>query len=75
MRRAIGLAAAAASTSGAMMLAPDAANAATAQSAHLQTASNVSKASGGGYGRHYRIFRHHRYWDGRGHGYDGYFWN
>jgi len=54
VKRAFGLAAAAVGTSGAMMLAPAAANAATAHPAHVQTVSNVSKASGwwpgGGYG-------------------------
>jgi hypothetical protein len=47
---AFGLAAAAVSTSGAMMLAPAMANAATAYPAHMQTASNVSQASSGWYG-------------------------
>jgi hypothetical protein len=50
VKRTIGLAAAAASTSGAMMLAPTVANAATAHPAHMQTASNVSKASYGLWG-------------------------
>jgi hypothetical protein len=44
-----GLAAVAVGTSGAMMLAPAAANAATAHPAHMQTASNVSKALRGGH--------------------------
>ena len=50
VKRALGLAAAAASTSGAMMLAPTVANAATAHPAHAQTVSNVSKANWGGWG-------------------------
>jgi hypothetical protein len=40
MKRAFGLAAAAVSTSGAMMLAPAAANAATTHPAHVQTVSD-----------------------------------
>jgi hypothetical protein len=47
VKRAIGLAAAAASTSGAMMLTPAVANAATAHPAQMQTVSNVSRASCG----------------------------
>jgi hypothetical protein len=53
VKRAFGLTAAVVSTSGAMMLAPTVANAATAHPAHVQTASNVSTASyghGGGHG-------------------------
>ena len=54
LKRAFGLAAAAAGTSGAMMLAPGVASAATAHPAHaltIGTASNVSKASScGGWG-------------------------
>jgi hypothetical protein len=42
LKRALGLAAAAASTSGTMMLAPAAANAATAHPAHTQTVSTAS---------------------------------
>ena len=53
VKQAFGLAAAAVGTSGAMMLAPAVANAATAQPAHVQavshvqTVSNVSRADGG----------------------------
>jgi hypothetical protein len=55
VKRAFGLAAAAAGTSGTMMLAPAVANAAAAHPAHVQTASYVSAASnsyGGGYWDH-----------------------
>jgi len=47
VKRAFGLAAVAVGGSGAMMLAPAVANAATAHPAHAQTVSNVSRASGG----------------------------
>jgi hypothetical protein len=47
MKRALGLTAAAVSASGAMMLAPTVANAATAHPAHVQTVSNVSSPSCG----------------------------
>jgi hypothetical protein len=53
VKQAFGLAAAAVGTAGAMMLAPAVANAATAQPAHvqavshMQTVSNISRASGG----------------------------
>ena len=50
LKRALGLAAAAVSTSGTMMLAPGVANAATARPAHTQTvstASNFAKADSG----------------------------
>jgi hypothetical protein len=70
VKRAFGLTAAAVGTSGAMMLAPAVANAATAYPAHVQTVSNVSKASGGGFGdgffgdgffgfHHHFCFHHH----------------
>jgi hypothetical protein len=63
LKRAFGLAAAAVSTSGAMMLAPSVANAATAHPAHVQTASYVSQGygGGGGYGNHTgsRVCRYH----------------
>jgi phosphate-selective porin len=45
VKRALGLAASAVAATGMMMLAPAAANAATAHPAHMQTVSNVSKAS------------------------------
>jgi hypothetical protein len=47
VKRALGLAAAAVSSTGAMMLVPTMANAATA---HTQAAGNVSKTSGWGWG-------------------------
>ena len=47
VKRAFALAAAAAGTGGAMMLAPAVANAATAQPAHMQTVSSVSSPSWG----------------------------
>ena len=50
LKRALGLAAAAAGTSGTMMLAPAVANAATAHPAHAQTATSVSKANHAGWG-------------------------
>ena len=50
VKRTIGLAAAGVGTTGVIMLAPTAANAATMHHAHAQTVSNVSKASDGGYG-------------------------
>ena len=62
MKRALGLAAAAASTSGAMMLTPAVANAATAHPAHVQTVSNASRASvDGGFFPffHHCFFFHH----------------
>jgi hypothetical protein len=76
VKRALGLAAAAVGTSGAMMLAPAAANAATAHPAHVQTArtaSYVLDASygwGGGYGG-YGGFRSYGGFRGYG-GYGGY---
>jgi hypothetical protein len=45
LKRALGLAAAAVSTSGTMMLAPGVVNAATARPAHTQTVSTASTAS------------------------------
>jgi hypothetical protein len=47
VKRVFGLAATAAGTGGAMMLAPTVANAATAHPAHAQTVNNVSKVSDG----------------------------
>jgi hypothetical protein len=70
VKRALGLATAAVSTAGTMMLAPAVANAATAHPAHAQTvstASHVSKA-GNGSGLGYR--HPHRY--GYRGGYGGY---
>ena len=75
VKRAFGLAAAAVGTSGAMMLAPAAANAATAHPAHVQTARTASYVldasygwgGGGGYGG----FRSYGY--GYGFGRNGYF--
>ena len=58
VKRAFGLAAAAVSTSGAMMFAPAAANAATAHPAHAQTVSSVSTTV-------HPTYRHpHRYYRG-----------
>jgi hypothetical protein len=45
VKRTFGLAATAVGASGAMMLAPAVANAATAQPTHVQTVNNVSRAS------------------------------
>jgi hypothetical protein len=59
LKRALGLAVAAVSTSGTMMLAPGVANAATAHPAHTQTvstASNFAKADNGS--RHCRTVRY-----------------
>jgi hypothetical protein len=65
VKRAIGLAAAAASTSGALMLTLAVANAATAQPAHVQTVSNVARASCGwgglGLGGFFPFFFHHHF--------------
>jgi hypothetical protein len=75
LKRAFGLAAAAMSTGGMMMLAPTMANAATAHPAHVQTvstASNVSKA-GSDLGYINPGYRHpHRYGYGYRGGYGGY---
>jgi hypothetical protein len=75
VKRAFGLAAAAVSTSGAMMLAPAMANAATAHPAHAQTVttvSNVSKTIDGSWGHHSnyrhppgRYYYHGRYYNHR----------
>ena len=82
VKRALGLATAAVGTSGAMMLAPTMANAATAHPAHAQTVStvsNVSKASGRDFGFRelgniQRDYRHPGRYHHRGYrgGYGGY---
>jgi hypothetical protein len=62
LKRALGLAVAAVSTSGTMMLAPGVANAATAHPAHTQTVSTVSTVSNfakaGNGSRHCRTVRY-----------------
>jgi hypothetical protein len=69
VKRALGFAAAAASTTGMMMLAPTMANAATAHPAHMQM---VNTAGNSNYHHPYRGYQQYGYQHGYQHGYQQY---
>jgi hypothetical protein len=72
VKRVLGLAVAAVSTSGTMMFAPAVANAATAHPAHAQAVSNVSKTIDGNRAQHPNYRHPHGYRHGYRGGYGGY---